>query len=229
MNLHDFQSKKDKGEHIVMATCYAHWAAQLLNDTDVDVLLVGDSVAMVEYGYQSTLAATVEMMAMHTECVARGAPDKFIVGDMPFLSYRKGLESTMDAVHALMKAGASAVKLEGAAGNIELIKHIVESGVPVMGHIGLTPQSVHQLGGYKVQGRGASAAESLIQQAKDLEAAGCFCIVLECVPVAVADTITRTVTIPTIGIGAGHNTTGQVLVFHDMLGLNNSKMKFLKQ
>jgi 3-methyl-2-oxobutanoate hydroxymethyltransferase len=229
MNLFDFQNMKNEAQKIVLMTCYTHWAAKLLNNTDIDALLVGDSVAMVEYGFDSTLKATIEMMALHTDSVARGAPKKFIIADMPFLSYRKDLSTTMDGVHALMQAGANAIKLEGAYGNLLAVKHIVESGVPVMGHIGLTPQHIHQLGGYKVQGRGDWAAEALLRQALELESAGCFSLVLECVPAAVALRITKELTIPTIGIGAGSDTSGQVLVFHDALGLNDLNMRFVKR
>ncbi|MDF1795951.1 MAG: 3-methyl-2-oxobutanoate hydroxymethyltransferase [Coxiellaceae bacterium] len=227
--IQDFQRAKQAGQKIVMSTCYSNWAAQILDKTEIDCLLVGDTVAMVEYGYDSTLKATVDMMEMHVEAVARGAQSKFIIGDMPFLSYRKGLPSTMDAVERLMRAGANAVKLEGAAGNTELVKHIVESGVPVVGHLGLTPQMVNQLGGYKVQGRGDEAVELLLQQSKALEDAGCFCLVLECVPEQVAEQVTNALNIPTIGIGAGPKTSGQVLVFHDMLGLNDFNSKFIKR
>ncbi len=226
--IQDFACHKQAGQKIVMATCYSNWSAQIMDQTDIDCLLVGDTVAMVEYGYDSTLKATVDMMEMHVEAVARGS-NKFIIGDMPFLSYRKGLAATMEAVERLMRAGANAVKLEGAAGNLDIVKHIVESGVPVMGHLGLTPQMVHQLSGYKVQGRGDAAQALLLQQSKALEDAGCFSLVLECVPEQVAATVTEALTIPTIGIGAGNNTSGQVLVFHDMLGMNNFKSKFIKR
>ncbi|MDF1759555.1 MAG: 3-methyl-2-oxobutanoate hydroxymethyltransferase [Coxiellaceae bacterium] len=228
-NIQDFQRMKRSDQKIVVSTCYSNWSAQILDKTEIDCLLVGDTVAMVEYGYDSTLKATVDMMEMHVEAVSRGAPSKFIIGDMPFLSYRKGLTATMNAVERLMRAGANAVKLEGAAGNLELVKHIVESGVPVMGHLGLTPQMVNQLGGYKVQGRGDDAVQLLLQQAKALEAAGCFSLVLECVPELVAEQVTHALQIPTIGIGAGPKTSGQVLVFHDMLGMNDFNSKFIKR
>jgi 3-methyl-2-oxobutanoate hydroxymethyltransferase len=168
-------------------------------------------------------------MAAHTAAVRRGLPEGFIIGDLPFLSYRKGLEKAMDAVGSLMSAGANAVKLEGAAGNVELVAHLVESGVPVMGHLGLTPQSVHQLGGFKVQGRGEGAAEKLKNQALELEGAGCFSLVLEAVPAKVAAKVSRALTIPTIGIGAGPDVDGQVLVLQDLLGVNTSfRPKFVR-
>lgn len=229
MNVLDFKKMRDANEKIVLSTCYSHWAAKLLNSSDVDALLVGDSVAMVEYGYDSTVKATIPMMVTHTEMVARGAPEKFVIADLPFLSYRQTLADTMQAVMALMQAGAHAIKLEGADGNLAIIEHIVASGVPVMGHIGLTPQFVHGLGGYRVQGRDQSAAERLWNEAQQLQQAGCFAVVLECVPRDVAEQITDALDIATIGIGAGHATSGQVLVFHDMLGFNDMKLRFVKR
>ena len=165
---------------------------------------------MTIHGYPTTLSATTAMMALHMAAVAKGASSKFIIADLPFLSYRKGL---MDSVHELMSAGAHAVKLEGVRGHAEIIRHIVDSGVPVMGHLGLTPQSVHQLGGMKVQARTEAALEILSSQARELEVAGCFAIVLECVPSEAARRVTELLNIPTIGIGAGANVSGQVLVY----------------
>ena len=211
---------RQKTQPLTMLTCYDYWSAQLLNNTPVDMLLVGDSLAMVMHGEASTLPADVELMALHTQAVTRGAPDKFIVADLPFLSYRKGLNAAMEAVQYLMQAGAHAVKLEGVNGNEALITHLAESGVPVMGHIGLTPQAVNALGGYKVQGKNAEAAQTLIDEAKRLQQAGCFSLVIECVPSSLGQAITEAVSIPTIGIGAGPHTRGQVLVLHDMLGFN---------
>jgi len=229
MNIHDFQKKKINNEKITLVTCYDYWSAKIIDQSDVDCVLVGDSLAMVMHGHSTTVPATVDLMALHTEAVSRGITKKFIVGDLPFLSCRKSLSESMEAVHRFMQAGAHAVKLEGASGNIETIRHIVESGVPVMGHLGLTPQSVHQLGGFRVQGRQEKAAQELLQQARALEDAGCFSIVIECVPSALAKRITDSLTIPTIGIGAGPHTSGQVLVFQDMLGMNQGfNAKFLK-
>lgn len=226
----DFRKKKRDGEKIAMVTCYDYTSAVILNGTTVDCLLVGDSLAMTMHGFDSTLHATVEMMALHTAAVARGAKNKFIVGDLPFLSYRKSLSQSVDAAGALMCAGAHAVKLEGVAGNADLIVHLVASGVPVMGHIGLTPQFVHQLGGYKVQGKTEAGAKRLIDEALALQEAGCFALVLECVPSDLAEDITKKLDIATIGIGAGRETDGQVLVFQDMLGLNTQfKPKFVKR
>lgn len=225
----DFARRKCQGKKISMLTCYDHWSARILNESNVDTLLVGDSLAMVMHGHSSTVHATVEMMATHVAAVRRGAPDKFIVGDMPFLSVRKGLAPAMDAVHDLMQAGSNCVKIEGAPGQLDIMAHIVESGVPVMGHLGLTPQSVEAFGGHKVQGRNEGAAEQILKQARDIEAAGCCALVLECVPAPLAQRITRELKIPTIGIGAGADTDGQVLVLHDMLGMDNGfKPKFLR-
>lgn len=229
MNTLEFKARKQLRQKISMVTCYDFWSAQILNRTEVDSLLVGDSLAMVMHGMDSTVHADIDLMALHVKAVARGAPDKFIVGDMPFLATRKGLGPTMDAVQALMQAGASAVKIEGEKGQAELIAHIVDSGVPVLGHLGLTPQSVHALGGHKVQARDDAAARELLASAASLEAAGCCALVLECVPASVARTITRAIGIPTIGIGAGADTDGQVLVLQDMLGMNPTfKPRFLR-
>lgn len=230
MNVFDFKKKKQAGEKIAMITCYDYTSAAIANRTAVDCLLVGDSLAMTMYGHASTLPATIPVMAMHTAAVAKGASDKFIVGDLPFLSYRKSLGENMDAAQALMQAGAHALKLEGAAGNAGFIEHLVQSGVPVMGHIGLTPQSVNVLGGYHVQGKTDGEARRLMDEAAALERAGCFAVVLECVPQDLAAAITAKLKIPTIGIGAGVATDGQVLVFQDLLGLNRDfTPKFVKK
>ena len=225
----DFPKRKAAGTPLSMLTCYDYAFARLLNQTELDVILVGDSVAMIVHGHPSTLHADVDMMALHTAAVRRGAPDKFIVADMPFLSVRRGLEPAMDAVARLMRAGANAIKIEGVAGQTELLHHIVESGVPVMGHLGLTPQSVEALGGHKVQGRTEGAAAVLLESARQVATAGCFSLVLECVPAPLAARITADLAIPVIGIGAGAGTDGQVLVLQDMLGCNESfRPKFLR-
>lgn len=226
----DFATRKKKKEKISMVTCYDYTFAKIVAESTVDTILVGDSLAQVIHGFPNTLHATIEMMALHTAAVARGAGNKFIVADMPFMSTRKGLENTMNDVQKLMLAGAHAVKIENADGHAELIKHIVESGVPVMGHLGLTPQSIHQLGGPKIQGRSQNAAEKLMQDALVMQNAGCFSIVLECIPTTLAEKITNNLIIPTIGIGAGSSTDGQVLVLQDMLGMNPEfNPKFLKK
>lgn len=212
-----------------MLTCYDFWSAKILDKTSVDCLLVGDSLAMVIHGYDSTVHATIEMMAMHVKAVCKGAPNKFVVADMPFLSCSKGIGAAMDAVQQLMQAGASAVKIEGAAHQVEVINHIVEAGVPVMGHIGLTPQSIHALGGHKVQGKDERKANELCQAAARLAEAGCFSLVLECVPLVLARGIASKLKIPAIGIGAGPAVDGQVLVLQDLLGADPEfKPKFLR-
>lgn len=229
MNIFDFDKKKQAGKKITMVTCYDYTSAVLVDRSDVDCILVGDSLAMTMHGFSSTVPATVEMMALHTAAVARGAKDKFIVADLPFLAYRKGLDENIAAVQAVMQAGAHAVKIEGAAGNAALVRHLTESGVPVMGHIGLTPQFVHLLGGYRVQGKTEESANRLKQEALALEAAGAFALVMECVPTLLAAEITQSLRIATIGIGAGAGTDGQVLVFQDLLGLNTDfRPKFVK-
>src|SRR5215813_12432306 len=229
MNVQDFQKMKDEGRKISMVTCYDYSSARAVADSNIDCILVGDSLAMTMHGYATTISATTPMMALHTAAVARGAPAKFIVGDLPFLSYRKGPKDAMDAVHELMSAGAQAVKLEGVRGHAEIVRHIVDSGVPVMGHLGLTPQSVHALGGMKVQARTKAALKTLTAEARELQDAGCFAIVLECVPTEAARRVTDLLRIPAIGIGAGPYVSGQVLVYQDVLGLNPGfKPKFLR-
>jgi 3-methyl-2-oxobutanoate hydroxymethyltransferase len=230
MNVLDFQALKARNEKIVMLTCYDYTSARIVQDSDVDVILVGDSAAMVMHGFGTTIPADIEMMCWHIESVSRGTKNKFIVGDMPFLSFRQSRTDNMRAVACVMKAGAHAVKLEGIEGNAETIAHIVKSGVPVMGHLGLTPQSVNQLGGYRVQGRGETAGHRLIEEAQACEQAGCFALVLECVPDELAAEITKTLSIPTIGIGAGPQTDGQVLVMQDLLGLSSDfKPRFVRK
>jgi len=229
MNVIDFQKMKDEGRKISMVTCYDYSSARAVAESTVDCILVGDSLAMTMHGHATTLSATTAMMALHTAAVARGAPSKFIVADLPFLSYRKGLKDAMDSVQELMTAGAHAVKLEGVRGHGEIVRHIVDSGVPVMGHLGLTPQSVNLLGGMRVQARTDAAVDLLASQAGELEQAGCFSLVLECVPCEVARRVTELLMIPTIGIGAGRSVSGQVLVYQDMLGLNPGfRPKFLR-
>ncbi|MDB6093923.1 MAG: 3-methyl-2-oxobutanoate hydroxymethyltransferase [Verrucomicrobia bacterium] len=218
-SVHSFAAAKAAGEKIVMATAYDAWTARLLAELPVDCLLVGDSAMMVMHGEPNTLGATIELMALHTRAVARGAPDRFIVADMPFLAMRRGEAHAVDCAAQLLRAGAHAVKVEGVRGHSEIIRHLVESGIPVMGHVGLTPQSVHALGGFRVQGRDPGAAERVRGDADLTEAAGCFAMVLECIPAMLARELTRQLEIPTIGIGAGRGCDGQVLVLHDLLGL----------
>lgn len=230
MNILDFQTKKNAGQKISMVTCYDHWSAQIINESEIDSILVGDSLSMVMHGHPSTLQADMDMMVLHTLAVVKGAPKKFIVGDLPFMSYRKDIAKNSENAARLMRAGAHALKLEGAAGNLELISHLVESGIPIMGHLGLTPQSVNMLGGFRVQGKDSKDQELILENALALEKAGCFGIVLECVPATLAAKVSKSVRIPTIGIGAGAECDGQVLVLQDMLGMNNKfTPKFLKK
>jgi 3-methyl-2-oxobutanoate hydroxymethyltransferase len=216
----DFTRVKREAQPIVMVAAYDALMARLLAASVVDAILVGDSAAMVVHGYPSTLHATVEMMAVHTAAVRRGAPEVVVIADMPFLSVRQGREEAVRAAGALMQAGATAVKIEGVAGHGDIIAHLVESGIPVMGHLGLTPQSVHQLGGFRLQGRTAEAAARLQAEARELENLGAFSLVLECVPAELATAISAARAIPVIGIGAGPATDGQVLVLADLLGLD---------
>jgi 3-methyl-2-oxobutanoate hydroxymethyltransferase len=227
----EFQKKKILKQKISMVTCYDYTFAKILAESNIDAILVGDSLAQIMHGFGTTLNASTDLMALHTEAVVRGAGHgKFIVADMPFLSTRKGLINTMDQIEKLMKAGAHAIKIEGADDHLELVRHIVNSGVPVMGHLGLTPQSIHQLGGPKVQGKVEETAKKILQDAIALEKAGCFSLVLECVPSKLASIITSELTIPTIGIGAGSETDGQILVLQDLLGMNKDfNPKFLRK
>jgi 3-methyl-2-oxobutanoate hydroxymethyltransferase len=228
--IQDFLSAKKENRKIVMVTCYDYWSAKILNNTDIDSVLVGDSASMVMHGFKTTVNASIAMMVNHVQAVKRGMPDKFLVADMPFLEHRKGLTRAMNGIDRLMKAGAQAIKLEGADGNLELVEHIVKSGVPTMGHLGLTPQSVHKFGGFKVQGKGNGDSLKLIEDAKKLEGAGCFSIVLELVPSETAAKITEALKIPTIGIGAGSASSGQILVLQDLLGMDKDfNPKFLKK
>ena len=214
----DFKKAKKNNQKISMMTAYDYSYAKIINDTSIDCILVGDSAAMVMHGYDSTVHATIEMMETHVKAVKKGAPDKFIIGDMPFLSFRKSIDYAMECVERLIHAGANAIKLEGLEGNEKIIQHIVQSGIPVMGHLGLTPQSVNMLGGYKVQGKSIKDSLSIAKNATLLEELNVFAIVLECVPSSLASEITSSLKIPTIGIGAGIDTDGQVLVLQDMLG-----------
>ena len=219
-NILEFARFKAEGRKISMVTAYDAWSARLVAPSQVDAVLVGDSAAMVMHGHPTTLPASVQLMAVHTRAVATSIGEKFLIADLPFLSYRKGIPGAMTAVGTLMESGAQAVKLEGLDGHEDVIRQIVGSGVPVMGHIGLTPQSVNQLGGFRVQGRNDADAANLIRQAHALEDLGCFSIVLECVPAALAADITSQLQLPTIGIGAGAGTDGQVLVLQDLWGVD---------
>jgi 3-methyl-2-oxobutanoate hydroxymethyltransferase len=228
-SIHDFKTFKQESRKISMITCYDACFGKIVDKSSIDAVLVGDSVAMVLHGYDSTLHATPEMMQAHTSAVARSVKNKFIVADMPFLSFRKGKTEALDVAGSLMKSGAHAVKIEGLKGHEDVIEHLIDSGIPVMGHLGLTPQSVMQLGGHRIQGRIEAEAHKIINEASELERLGCFALVLECVPEKLGTQVTQKLSIPTIGIGAGRFVDGQVLVLHDMLGAQPEfKPKFLK-
>lgn len=231
MKIHDFKRKKDKHQKISVLTCYDYPSAKTIAESEIDCVLVGDSVAMMVHGYDSTIMATMDMMIMHTKAVAKAIKKQFIIADMPFLCHKGSILETVHNVRQLMQAGAHGIKIEGCDPELlDTITHLVGSGIPIMGHIGLTPQSIHHLGGYVVQGKQEAKAEALVQEAKALEAAGTFALVLECVPAALAKTITNAISIPTIGIGAGCDTDGQVLVWHDTLGLQDEiKPRFVKE
>ena len=206
---------------LVMITAYDAPGARAASEAGIDMILVGDSVAMVVLGYDDTLQVTVDDIAHHTRAVARANPDCLIVGDLPWMSYHVSVEETVRNAAELIRAGAQCVKLEGGRKRLPMIEALIDAEMPVMGHIGLTPQSVHAMGGFKVQGRQAEAALELIEDAKALQHAGCFAIVLEGIPVRVAESITEALDIPTIAIGAGPHCDGQVLVYHDVLGIED--------
>jgi len=231
VSVHELLAMKERGERIVSLTCYDALFARLLDESGVDILLVGDSVNQVLAGGETTLSATLEQMIYHTRIVRRGASRALVVCDLPFLSYQISKEEAIkNAGRVMAETGCHAVKLEGGKPMAQTVRALVDVGIPVMGHLGLTPQSVHALGGYRVQGRDEKTAERLKEDAKALEDAGAFSIVLELVPAPLASQITKSLTIPTIGIGAGPACDGQVLVLHDMLGLNDKfAAKFVKR
>src|SRR5262245_28166907 len=219
----DFQKAKKEGRKISMLSVYDAIYSRLAVEAGVNTLLVGDSVAMALYGFESTIHATVEMIVSHVAAVRRTCPRIFLVADLPFGSYRKGVKAAMKAVEALARAGASAVKLEGVAGHEKIISHIVESGIPVMGHLGLTPQHALALGGYKAQGRTEEGANRIMADARKLEDLGAFSLVLECVSRRLGAGASSQLSIPVIGIGAGAQVDGQVLVAYDLLGLSSGR------
>ncbi len=220
MTLHRLRAMHAQGEKIAMLTCYDASFARLLDEAGVDVLLVGDSLGMVLQGQPSTLPVTLDEMAYHVRCTARGNRHAWLIGDLPFGSYQGTVDQAVASAVALMQAGAHMVKLEGGGWTVPLVRAMVERGIPVCGHLGLTPQSVHALGGWRVQGRDEAAADTLLRQARELEQAGATMLVLELMPSAVARRVTEALGIPVIGIGAGAGCSGQVLVLHDMLGLS---------
>ena len=231
VTIHSLRAKKARGEPITMLTAYDYPTALALDRVGVDAILVGDSLGMVVLGYDSTLPVTMEDMLHHSKAVARGAQTAHLIGDMPFMSYQVSTaEAVRNAGRFLQEGGMDAVKLEGGHAMAGTIEAIVAAGIPVMGHLGLTPQSVHQLGGYKTQGKSAEAARQLVTDAQILEEAGCYALVLEAIPDRLAELISQRLSIPTIGIGAGPSADGQVLVTHDMLGLfDRFTPKFVKQ
>jgi 3-methyl-2-oxobutanoate hydroxymethyltransferase len=231
VTIHTLRQMKERGEKIAMLTAYDATFARLLDDGGADVLLVGDSLGMVIQGHETTLPVTLDEMAYHCRAVVRGAKRAHVVGDMPFGSYQAGLDQAVTNAARLVKdGGCHSIKLEGGAQHAELVKRLVGAGIPVMGHIGLTPQSYHQLGGFKVQGREQGGRERLVADALALEEAGCYAIVLEAIPADIAREITARLSIPTIGIGAGVDCDGQVLVSYDMLGMDESfKPRFVRR
>ena len=215
------RASKGSGTPLVMVTAYDAPGARIADEAGVDIILVGDSVAMVVLGYEDTLQVTIDDMAHHVAAVARAKPRALLVGDLPWLSYHVSVEDTVRNAATLIRAGAQAVKLEGGRKRVDMVRALVDAEMPVMGHVGLTPQSIHQLGGYKVQGKQAAAAAALVDDAVALAEAGCFAVVLEAVPDGVARAVTEAIPVPTIGIGAGRWCDGQVLVFHDLLGIED--------
>jgi 3-methyl-2-oxobutanoate hydroxymethyltransferase len=229
ITLTTLQKMAQEGSRIAMLTCYDASFAVVLEEAGVDSLLIGDSLGNVLQGHETTLPVTLRDMVYHTACVARGSKRAFVVADMPFGSFQVSPQETLRNAAGLMSAGAQMVKIEGGRPMVETIEFLTDRGIPVCGHLGLTPQSVHQLGGYRVQGKGESEGQRLLKEAKQLEQAGAGLIVLEAIPAALAREVTAAITIPTIGIGAGADCSGQVLVLHDMLDVYpGKKAKFVK-
>lgn len=225
-----FRTAKGKGEKLTMLTAYDYSMAKLIDDSGVNGILVGDSLGMVCLGYKDTLSVTMQDMLHHTRAVTRGVKNALVVGDMPFMSYHTSVyDAVKNAGRFIQEAEAGAVKLEGGSSVCEHIEAIVKAQIPVMGHLGLTPQSVNMFGGFKVQGKSVEVAKQILEDAKKLEAAGAFAVVLECIPAKLAGIITNSISIPTIGIGAGASCDGQILVYQDMLNMfSGFKPKFVK-
>ncbi len=224
VTLHRLRAMHAGGEKIAMLTCYDASFARLLDAVGVDVLLIGDSLGMVLQGHASTVPASLDEMAYHTQCVARGNTQAWIVGDLPFGSYHESTDQAMRSAARLMQSGAHMVKLEGGGWTVDTVRFLAERGIPVCAHLGLTPQSVHALGGYRVQGRDAQAADTLRRHAHALADAGASMLVIELIPSALATELTQALPIPVIGIGAGPGCSGQVLVLHDMLGITSGRL-----
>jgi 3-methyl-2-oxobutanoate hydroxymethyltransferase len=226
----DVAARKGSGTPLVMVTAYDAPSARVVDEAGVDVILVGDTLAMVVLGYDDTLQVTIDDMAHHVGAVARTKPKALVVGDLPWMSYHVSREETVRNAAALVRAGAGAVKLEGGRKRIDSVRAILDAEIPVMGHVGLTPQSIHAFGGFRVQGKTLDAAREIVDDAAALADAGCFAVVLECVPDAVARLVTDSIPVPTIGIGAGRHCDGQVLVYHDLLGLQDYlRPKFVRR
>lgn len=229
MTVPEFQKRKHEGKKLIVVTAYDALFARIIEQAGIDVLLVGDSLGMVVQGKKDTLAVTMEDMIYHTKLVAGAAQRSLVIADMPFLSYQVSVEEAVRNAGRLLQAGAAAVKLEGGAAVVDRVRAMTDFGIPVMGHLGMTPQSVHRYGGYKVQGKDLDQADVLLADAKALEAAGAFAIVLEAIPARLAGAVTAALTVPTIGIGAGPRCDGQVLVLYDLLGLFDDFVpKFVK-
>ncbi len=229
MTVPEFQKRKREGRKLIVVTAYDALFARIIEQAEIDVLLVGDSLGVVVQGNKDTLSVTMDDMLYHTKLVAGAAQRALVIGDMPFLSYQVSVEEAVRNAGRFLQAGAGAVKLEGGAPVMDRVAAITKFGIPVMGHLGMTPQSVHQYGGYKVQGKDRHSADALLEDAKALETAGAFAVVLEAVPADLARRVTEALTIPTIGIGAGPHCDGQVLVLYDLLGLfDDFTPKFVK-
>jgi 3-methyl-2-oxobutanoate hydroxymethyltransferase len=224
MTLHRLAAMRAAGEKIAMLTCYDASFARLLDDAGVDVLLIGDSLGMTVQGRDSTLPVTLDEMAYHVQCVARGNRHAWIVGDLPFGSYHTGTEQALLSAARLMQSGAHMVKLEGGGWTVPVVRHLVERGIPVCAHLGLTPQSVHALGGYRIQGRDDDGAARLLREARELAEAGASMLVVELIPSQLGQQLGDSLPIPVIGIGAGPGCSGQVLVLHDMLGVTRGRL-----
>ncbi len=229
LTIPQFQQRKLQGKKITVVTAYDALFAKIVEQAGLEVILVGDSLGMVLQGNSNTLSVTMDDMLYHTRMVAQAAQRALVIGDMPFLSYQVSVEEAVRNAGSFLQAGAAAVKLEGGLSVVDRVEAMTRFGIPVMGHLGMTPQSINQAGGYKVKGKEQGEAQKILEEAKALEAAGVFAVVLECVPNWVAQTVTQTLRIPTIGIGAGHGCDGQVLVLYDLLGLFDEFVpKFVK-
>jgi 3-methyl-2-oxobutanoate hydroxymethyltransferase len=229
MTVPEFYKYKQGGKKLVLVTAYDALFARIVEQAGIDIILVGDSLGVVVQGRSNTLAVTMEDMLYHTGMVAKAAQRSFVIGDMPFMSYQANQEDAVRNAGRLLQAGAAAVKLEGGGIVADRVQAMTSVGIPVMGHLGMTPQSVHQYGGYRVQGKGKDRADALVEDARALQAAGAFAVVLEAIPAALARKITESLTVPTIGIGAGPHCDGQVLVLYDLLGLFDDFMpKFVR-